>query len=243
MSFKVWNKVPIQTENGGSVEAVAPVIVSASRRTDIPAFHAEWFVRRLQAGYAKWTNPFNGTPQYISFRQDPRGRLLDERPAADAAAPGRAGPARDRLLLPVHTERLRGRGAGAWGATAFGTDRDVSGTGADHREGESRVARRSAAAGRRTRRGTIGRARGADRRAGPPVDREARHRVRGYRALREGPEPAAEVRAGLPRAFTGGDAGIRRRAGRCGTAVGTRHRDLRGSDRPDGPWNRPEQVH
>jgi Domain of unknown function (DUF1848) len=67
MSFKGWNKVPIQTEKDGSVEAVAPVIVSASRRTDIPAFHAEWFVRRLQVGFVKWTNPFNGSSQYISF--------------------------------------------------------------------------------------------------------------------------------------------------------------------------------
>jgi len=67
MTFKGWNKVPIQTENGDSIEAVAPVIVSASRRTDIPAFHAEWFVRRLRAGYARWVNPFNGRAQYVSF--------------------------------------------------------------------------------------------------------------------------------------------------------------------------------
>jgi len=67
MSFKGWDKVSILTEIDCSVEAVAPVIVSASRRTDIPAFHAEWFVRRLQAGFTKWTNPFNGTPQYISL--------------------------------------------------------------------------------------------------------------------------------------------------------------------------------
>ena len=67
MSFEGWNKVSIQTEKNCSVEAAAPVIVSASRRTDIPAFHAEWFVRRLQAGYVKWTNPFNGRSQYVSL--------------------------------------------------------------------------------------------------------------------------------------------------------------------------------
>jgi len=34
------------------------VIISASRRTDIPAFYAEWLLRRLRAGYAETVNPF-----------------------------------------------------------------------------------------------------------------------------------------------------------------------------------------
>jgi hypothetical protein len=67
MAFKGWSKVSIQAENGRSVEAVAPVIVSASRRTDIPAFHADWFIERLRAGNVKWMNPFSGRPQYVSF--------------------------------------------------------------------------------------------------------------------------------------------------------------------------------
>ena len=36
-----------------------PVILSASRATDIPAFYADWFMNRLRAGWFKWTNPFN----------------------------------------------------------------------------------------------------------------------------------------------------------------------------------------
>lgn len=36
-------KVTITTDAGERVEAVAPVVVSASRATDIPAFYAEWF--------------------------------------------------------------------------------------------------------------------------------------------------------------------------------------------------------
>jgi len=67
MGFKGWDRVIISTEQDDTVEAVAPVVVSASRRTDIPAFYAEWFIRRLQAGYVKWTNPFSGTLQYVSF--------------------------------------------------------------------------------------------------------------------------------------------------------------------------------
>jgi len=35
------------------------MIVSASRRTDIPAFYAEWFVRRVRAGYCEVPNPMN----------------------------------------------------------------------------------------------------------------------------------------------------------------------------------------
>jgi Domain of unknown function (DUF1848) len=67
MGFKGWERLFAQAENGDTIEAVAPVIVSASRRADIPAFHAEWLVERLRAGYVKWTNPFNGLPQYVSF--------------------------------------------------------------------------------------------------------------------------------------------------------------------------------
>lgn len=46
-----------------------PIIVSASRSTDIPAFYAKWFVDRLAAGYAVWYNPFNQQPMKISFEK------------------------------------------------------------------------------------------------------------------------------------------------------------------------------
>jgi hypothetical protein len=35
------------------------MIISASRRTDIPAFYAEWMIRRLREGYCTVANPFN----------------------------------------------------------------------------------------------------------------------------------------------------------------------------------------
>lgn len=38
---------------------VKPVVISASRRTDIAAFYAEWFIRRVRKGYCKVQNPFN----------------------------------------------------------------------------------------------------------------------------------------------------------------------------------------
>ena len=62
------NKVRITTDNGTLVDAAAPIIVSASRSTDIPAFYADWFFERLRRGYSVWTNPFNGVPTYISYQ-------------------------------------------------------------------------------------------------------------------------------------------------------------------------------
>ena len=35
------------------------MILSASRRTDIPAFYGEWFVNRLREGFVCVRNPFN----------------------------------------------------------------------------------------------------------------------------------------------------------------------------------------
>ncbi|MHC4321061.1 MAG: DUF1848 domain-containing protein [Planctomycetota bacterium] len=35
------------------------MIISASRRTDIPAFYAQWFINRIRAGYCTVPNPFN----------------------------------------------------------------------------------------------------------------------------------------------------------------------------------------
>lgn len=35
------------------------MIISASRRTDIPAFYSQWFINRIRAGYCTVPNPFN----------------------------------------------------------------------------------------------------------------------------------------------------------------------------------------
>jgi len=63
-----WNKSKILTSEGKEVEAQSPVIISASRSTDIPAFYSDWFVERLVKGYVKWKNPFNGKYLYISLK-------------------------------------------------------------------------------------------------------------------------------------------------------------------------------
>jgi hypothetical protein len=43
------------------------MIVSASYRTDIPAFHAAWFLARLEAGFAAVRNPYGGAPYRVSL--------------------------------------------------------------------------------------------------------------------------------------------------------------------------------
>ena len=65
----VTDKTTIITDSGERVEAVAPVIISASRSTDIPAFYSKWFFNRLKKGYCVWYNPFNRQPMYVSFER------------------------------------------------------------------------------------------------------------------------------------------------------------------------------
>ena len=60
-----------------------PVVLSASRATDIPAFYADWFMRRLRAGFFRWANPFNAaqvqtvsvakTRAIVFWTKDPAG--------------------------------------------------------------------------------------------------------------------------------------------------------------------------
>ena len=66
--FKGWPEIEIITDNQQKETAKAPLIISASRATDIPAFYSEWFFNRLKKGYLKWINPFNGKASNIAFQ-------------------------------------------------------------------------------------------------------------------------------------------------------------------------------
>lgn len=57
LNMATWKYTEINVD-GRFVKAQAPIIVSASRSTDIPAFYADWFFKRLEIGYSAWTNPF-----------------------------------------------------------------------------------------------------------------------------------------------------------------------------------------
>lgn len=43
------------------------LIISASYKTDIPAFYSQWFLHRLNAGFCKMTNPYNGAIRRVSL--------------------------------------------------------------------------------------------------------------------------------------------------------------------------------
>lgn len=47
---------------------VGAMIVSASYRTDIPAFYADWFMARLAAGEARVASPYGGRSYTVSLR-------------------------------------------------------------------------------------------------------------------------------------------------------------------------------
>lgn len=46
------------------------MIVSASYRTDIPAFYAEWFFERLRSGFARVKNPYSAQMYEVSLRRE-----------------------------------------------------------------------------------------------------------------------------------------------------------------------------
>ena len=75
MRWNGWEKVPLIITDPAdplknrAVAAIAPLIVSASRSTDIPAFYGDWFKARLNAGYVQWKSPFGGKPLYVSFEK------------------------------------------------------------------------------------------------------------------------------------------------------------------------------
>jgi hypothetical protein len=62
-------KTRIRNDAGVEVDALSPVIISASRATDIPAFYARWFLHRLEKGHLVWVNPFNQQRSHVSFEK------------------------------------------------------------------------------------------------------------------------------------------------------------------------------
>ena len=65
-----WSKIKLTKNDGAIVEAQAPVIISASRSTDIPAFYADWLINRIEEGYVQWKNPFNGVLLFFYKKLD-----------------------------------------------------------------------------------------------------------------------------------------------------------------------------
>lgn len=94
--MRLHDTIEIRNDSGKTVRAVAPVIVSASRATDIPAFFSSWFFDRLEKGYCVWKNPYNGKNSYVSFANTRFFVFWSKNPAP---------------LLP-HLPKLKDRGLG-----------------------------------------------------------------------------------------------------------------------------------
>lgn len=43
------------------------IVVSVSRRTDIPAYYPDWFRKRLEIGYAVYPNPYSNKPVFLDL--------------------------------------------------------------------------------------------------------------------------------------------------------------------------------
>lgn len=48
---------------------ISPVIISASRATDIPAFYSNWFIDQLKRGSCLWRNPYSKKMTKVSFEE------------------------------------------------------------------------------------------------------------------------------------------------------------------------------
>jgi hypothetical protein len=64
---RLLSREQLTLPDGSSVPASAPFIISASRATDIPAFHLSWLLNRIKDGFAARINPHSGRPYFISF--------------------------------------------------------------------------------------------------------------------------------------------------------------------------------
>ncbi len=51
-------------------------IISASRRTDIPAFYGDWFMNRIDEGFAGYINPFNNKKYIVSLKKEDTAAIV-----------------------------------------------------------------------------------------------------------------------------------------------------------------------
>ena len=79
-----------------------PAIISASRRTDIPAFYFDWFVNRVGAGFCEAPNPFNAKQvRRVSLRPEDVDCVVfwTKDPAPAMGRLDELGELRDRCLF------------------------------------------------------------------------------------------------------------------------------------------------
>lgn len=94
-------------------------IISVSRKTDIPAFYLDWFLKRLKEGYAVYQNPFGGQFYRVS--------LLPDEVEAFVFWSKDFGSFLNRAMVKILNERFEGRFFCHFTITGYaeGTLRDV----------------------------------------------------------------------------------------------------------------------
>jgi hypothetical protein len=50
------------------MESSTRIVISASRRTDIPAFYMKWFMKQIEKGIFEITNPYNWITASINWQ-------------------------------------------------------------------------------------------------------------------------------------------------------------------------------
>lgn len=83
---------------------LTPVIVSASRETDLPRFYCDWFIERLRQGWCEWKNSYNGKVYKVSFSKTRLIVFWSKDPSPMLASDGK----REKSRLDV----IRGLGFG-----------------------------------------------------------------------------------------------------------------------------------
>jgi hypothetical protein len=53
-----------------AIKAIRRRIISVSRRTDIPAYYADWFMQQVERGYVTYPNPMSFKPVRLSLRPE-----------------------------------------------------------------------------------------------------------------------------------------------------------------------------
>jgi len=95
------------------------MIISVSRRCDIPRFSFDWFMERLDAGFAEVENPFNPSQiKRVSLLPPVFGSSVDERKAEDCAEVF-AFWTRDPEAILLHSDNLEKRGFGFYVMTTL----------------------------------------------------------------------------------------------------------------------------
>ena len=80
--------------------------MSASRRTDIPSCHAQWFMERVREGTVQVSDPMNPKQTRLLELSPELHCFLDKRPAPLAAVFGRTWREGIPVLLPIYPDTV-----------------------------------------------------------------------------------------------------------------------------------------